>query len=83
MSIFHCRFLDRDGQTVLTAISNADDLKGAKHNAFDALCGKNLSLVMKVHGVEIYKGEKCVYPDRALAHSAQIDQQSPSIPSAR
>jgi hypothetical protein len=53
-------------------MSNADDLKGAKHNAFDALCGKDLSLVMKVHGVEIYNGEQCIYPSRCQTHSAAL-----------
>jgi hypothetical protein len=72
MSIFRCRFVDREGQTVFTTISNADDLNSAKHNAFDTLCGKDLSLVMKVHGVEIYKEEQCVYPGRSQARSGAI-----------
>lgn len=76
MPVFRCRFLDRRGQTIFTAIATADDLEGAKHDAFDALCGKELSLIMNVHGVEIYKGEQCIYPRRTQAHSAVIDQST-------
>jgi hypothetical protein len=66
MSVFRCNFIEECGRVIFTAFVSANDLEAAKHQAFDILCAKEMERSSSVSGLEIWQGDRRLYPDGAI-----------------
>jgi hypothetical protein len=62
MQNFHCRFMGESSHVVFQAYLDAEDLEGAKHGAFNILCTAPAQHLSRVRGLEIWLGDRRLYP---------------------
>jgi hypothetical protein len=62
MPNFHCRFTGEGSHVVFQADFDAMDLEAAKHAALDILCAEATERSFRVRGLEIWQGDRRLYP---------------------
>jgi hypothetical protein len=62
MPNFRCHFRDERGCPVFVKDIDVEDLDAAKHHGFNILCAENPLRSIEVRGLEIWQGDRRVYP---------------------